>query len=627
MAYRNKMIELTESGSGSTTKANNRKKKNKLLSQQTLTNTSLPAQTTASASTSTATTKKNSYYNNTNYRWEETDTGGGYDKRQIVLRSPDQPVRTVIDIHQDKTPGMLPTQEELAKRIDAYNQWDAEMGAKIASSETQVAQLKQQRLEESGRLYGQNVMDDGRNDLSETLNMLHTEKDYLQRLKDERYYGGMEHAQMLAQDLHLRGGGTLWDAILRQDALDDQIALDRQKLDSIPAADPQQEVLEQEIQQNIDWVNYTKQVAWKYGINYNDLVAYAQRIEDEANMQKSVQFWTDVAQKDDRSMNAANWASVPMKVIGGVTGGISNALQSANNTLSGQYRPINQNTVWHYGTHAGNAIRNTTGDVVEDRLGGGIGGQIGRTVYEQTMELADAALGWGIKRFIVGSDLVSGNMKTFLEDMENAADLVYNSAELTQTYQDALDEGLTPEEAFGECMLQITTESLKSFSEKKFNESFLKGFDAEPYAAKPDENLSMVLYQSPEQDDFMTGFWGEDLQSSGKADFYVSPSGEVLPGEYESWIGENQRSTILSQIEDPTLKSVVGQMYPKNSVIGTGSLPELIRFSEENGLNLVRESRYMLAKTLSDYLTQATHSGMVSLSDKNVLDMIMTSWK
>ena len=143
----------------------------------------------------------------------------------------------------------------------------------------------------------------------------------------------------------------------------------------------------------------------------------------------------------------------------------------------------------------------------------------------------------------------------------------------------------------------------------------------------PDENLALVLYQSPEQDDFMTGFWGEDLQSSGKADFYVSPSGDVLPGEYESWIGENQRSTILSQIEDPTLKSVVGQMYPKNSVIGTGSLPELIRFSEENGLNLVRESRYMLAKTLSDYLTQATHSGMVSLSDKNVLDMIMTSWK
>ena len=130
-----------------------------------------------------------------------------------------------------------------------------------------------------------------------------------------------------------------------------------------------------------------------------------------------------------------------------------------------------------------------------------------------------------------------------------------------------------------------------------------------------------------QQDDFMTGFRGEDLQHSGKADFYVSPSGEVLPGEYESWIGENQRSTILSQIEDPTLKSVVGQMYPKNSVIGTGSLPELIRFSEENGLNLVRESRYMLAKTLSDYLTQATHSGMVSLSDKNVLDMIMTSWK
>ena len=104
-------------------------------------------------------------------------------------------------------------------------------------------------------------------------------------------------------------------------------------------------------------------------------------------------------------------------------------------------------------------------------------------------------------------------------------------------------------------------------------------------------------------------------------------SGEAIPGEYESWIGENQRNRILSQIEDQTLKSVVGQMYPKNSVIGTGSLPELIRFSEESGLNVVRKSRYILAEELSDYLTEATNDSVISLSDRNMLHKIMNSWK
>lgn len=142
----------------------------------------------------------------------------------------------------------------------------------------------------------------------------------------------------------------------------------------------------------------------------------------------------------------------------------------------------------------------------------------------------------------------------------------------------------------------------------------------------PNENLSMVLYQSPEQDDFMTGFRGEDLQHSGKTDFYVSPSGDVLPGEYESWIGENQRSTILSQIEDPTLRSVVGQMYFNDSVIGTGSLPELIRFSEQNKLNLVGKSQYVRAEKASAYLSKQLYSGTLSFSEKKLLETLLGSW-
>ena len=74
----------------------------------------------------------------------------------------------------------------------------------------------------------------------------------------------------------------------------------------------------------------------------------------------------------------------------------------------------------------------------------------------------------------------------------------------------------------------------------------------------------------------MTGFGADGTLGVTKqtADFYVSPSGDVIPGEYESYIGENQRNQILSQIEDQTLRSVVGQMYSKDSVIGTGSMPE-----------------------------------------------------
>ena len=142
----------------------------------------------------------------------------------------------------------------------------------------------------------------------------------------------------------------------------------------------------------------------------------------------------------------------------------------------------------------------------------------------------------------------------------------------------------------------------------------------------PDENLSMVLYQSPEQDDFMTGFRGEDLQHSGKADFYVSPSGEVLPGEYESWIGENQRSTILSQIEDPTLKSVVGQMYSKDSVIGTGNLAELVHFSDTTGMYIVSKMEYRSAENAANYINKRLRAGMVSGMDKNILDTVMFTW-
>ena len=126
----------------------------------------------------------------------------------------------------------------------------------------------------------------------------------------------------------------------------------------------------------------------------------------------------------------------------------------------------------------------------------------------------------------------------------------------------------------------------------------------------------------------MTGFGADGTLGVTKqtADFYVSPSGDVIPGEYESYIGENQRNQILSQIEDQTLRSVVGQMYSKDSVIGTGSMPELIRFSEQNGLNLISESQYVRVERMYAYLTKQAYIGALSSSEKEVLKTIMAAW-
>ena len=102
------------------------------------------------------------------------------------------------------------------------------------------------------------------------------------------------------------------------------------------------------------------------------------------------------------------------------------------------------------------------------------------------------------------------------------------------------------------------------------------------------------------------------------ADFSVSPSGDVIPGEYESYIGENQRNQILSQIEDQTLRSVVGQMYSKDSVIGTGSVAELISFSDAAGLQVVSRSKYRRAGNASRYANKMFRNGYLSTLDQNV---------
>lgn len=126
----------------------------------------------------------------------------------------------------------------------------------------------------------------------------------------------------------------------------------------------------------------------------------------------------------------------------------------------------------------------------------------------------------------------------------------------------------------------------------------------------------------------MTGFGADGTLGVTKrtADFYVSPSGEVIPGAYESYIGENQRDQILSQIEDQTLRSVVGQMYSKDSVIGTGSVAETIRYLDVAGIPTVSTTDKIRAERAAKYMENQLRAGAISGSEKAVIEQITAMW-
>ena len=68
-----------------------------------------------------------------------------------------------------------------------------------------------------------------------------------------------------------------------------------------------------------------------------------------------------------------------------------------------------------------------------------------------------------------------------------------------------------------------------------------------------------------------------------KADFYVSPAGEAIEGKYESWIGRNRRDEMMERAENQRLKNVIGQVYFVDSVIGDGSMADMMRFGKNTG--------------------------------------------
>ena len=51
-------------------------------------------------------------------------------------------------------------------------------------------------------------------------------------------------------------------------------------------------------------------------------------------------------------------------------------------------------------------------------------------------------------------------------------DLVKDNAELVQTYEEALDAGKSPQEAFGACMVQAAAEGLWGLTENSWKKRF-----------------------------------------------------------------------------------------------------------------------------------------------------------
>ena len=137
----------------------------------------------------------------------------------------------------------------------------------------------------------------------------------------------------------------------------------------------------------------------------------------------------------------------------------------------------------------------------------------------------------------------------------------------------------------------------------------------------------VVVYQPAERDDFLTGFWAEDPPKSGKADFYVAPNGDVLPGEYESWIGDNQRDRVVESIEDDELRKVIAEAYLEASVIGDGSLMDYISFAKTTGVAKHDYRTMIKSWYVTNHLGNILIGNSISDADRYYAEWIFDSLK
>ena len=122
----------------------------------------------------------------------------------------------------------------------------------------------------------------------------------------------------------------------------------------------------------------------------------------------------------------------------------------------------------------------------------------------------------------------------------------------------------------------------------------------------------------------MTGFGADGTLGVTKrtADFYVSPSGEVIPGAYESYIGENQRSRVTESIEDDEIRAWVAEAYLPTSVIGDGSLADYIGFAKETGAVKYDCSMMTRAWYVTNHLELTLFGASISKSDRHAAERV-----
>ena len=117
-------------------------------------------------------------------------------------------------------------------------------------------------------------------------------------------------------------------------------------------------------------------------------------------------------------------------------------------------------------------------------------------------------------------------------------------------------------------------------------------------------------------------------KSSTSTDFYVGQNGKALPSQYKDWIGMNMQEELLSQAENPQLQNAIKQLYRGKSFIGDGGTADVIRFEQETGIMLGKNSGSHVQKGIdmasyieNKILTQNLSDADIALATKLLEDL------
>lgn len=109
-------------------------------------------------------------------------------------------------------------------------------------------------------------------------------------------------------------------------------------------------------------------------------------------------------------------------------------------------------------------------------------------------------------------------------------------------------------------------------------------------------------------------------------DYFAGPNGMLLPAEYQSWIGDNRRESLLSRAANLQLRNAIHQLYRKNSFIGDGGTADVIRFEKATRITLGRSGRTheQKGRDMLRYLERIIHEEDLSLDDQRLANRLIS---